>query len=210
MSKNSQLLPALVVLMAACCVSTPGFAAADAACQPIFDAATKIFAVPTHSYTAETLPGGKSRNGETIYANNAIYILYNGKWIRGKATPQDMIKQEQENIQNAKTSCRHVRDGLVNGEVAALYAAHAENDGVKSDAQTWISKSRGLPLKTEEDIDTGDGDKRHMSIRYDYSNVRPPAACSDCSKGQFESLKKTEGSFVCKHGKQRCHFCSQS
>ena len=86
-----------------------------------------------------------------------------------------MLKQEQENIQNAKTSCRHVRDEVVNGEAAALYMAHAENEGVKSDAQTWVSKSRGLPLKTEEDIDTGDGDKRHMSIRYDYSNVRPPA-----------------------------------
>jgi hypothetical protein len=174
-SKNSRLLLALAVLVVACCVSIPAVAAADAACQPIFDAATKIFAVPTHSYTTEALPGGNSRNAEAIYANNAIYAFYSGKWIRSKATPQDMLKQEQENIQNAKTSCHHVRDELVNGEVAALYMAHAENDGVKSDAQTWMSKSRGLPLKTEEDIDTGDGDKRHMSIRYDYSNVRPPA-----------------------------------
>lgn len=46
---------------------------------------------------------------------------------------------------------------------------------MKSDAQTWISKGRGLPLKTEEDIDTGDGDKKHMSIRYEYGGVRPPA-----------------------------------
>jgi hypothetical protein len=175
MSKNSRLLLALVALMAACCVSVPAVAAADAACQPIFDAATKIFAVPTHSYTTETLPSGKSRNAEAIYANNAIFILYNGKWIHSKATPEDMLKQEQENIQNAKTSCRHVRDELVNGEVAALYMAHAENEGVKSDAQTWLSKSRACPLKTEEDIDTGDGDKRHMSIRYEYSNVKPPA-----------------------------------
>ena len=175
MYKNRRLLPALAALMAACSVSIPAVAAADAACQPIFDAATKIFAVPTHSYTAEALPGGKSRNAEAIYANNAIYILYNGKWIRSKATPQDMLKQEQENIQNAKTSCRHLRDELVNGEAAALYMAHAENEDVKSEAQTWISKGRGLPLKTEEDIDTGDGDKKHMSIRYEYSGVRPPA-----------------------------------
>ncbi len=175
MSKNSRLLLVLAAHMAACCVSIPAVAAADAACQPIFDASTKIFAVPTHAYTTQTLPGGKSRNVEAIYTNNAIYITYNGNWIRSKATPQDMLKQEQENIRDAKTSCRHVRDELVNGEIAALYLAHADNDGVKSDAQTWISKSRGLPLKTEEDIDTGGGDKRHMSIRYDYSNVRPPA-----------------------------------
>jgi hypothetical protein len=175
MSKNSQLLLALAALMAASCVSTPAVAAADATCQPMFDATIKIFAVPTHSYTSEILPGGKSRNSEAIYANNAMYILYNGKWIHGTATPQAMLKLEQENMQNQKTSCRHVRDELVNGEVAALYAAHAENEDVKSDAQTWVSKSRGLPLKTEEDIDAGDGEKRHISIRYDYSNVRPPA-----------------------------------
>jgi hypothetical protein len=175
MPRNRRLLPALTALVAACCASIPAFAAADAACQPIFDSAAKIFAVPTHSYTAETLPGGKSRNSEAIYANNAIYISYDGKWVHSRATPQDMLKQEQENIQNAKTSCRHVHDEMVNGEMAALYMAHAENEGVKSDAQTWISKSRGLPLKTEEDIDIGDGDKRHMSIRYEYSNVRPPS-----------------------------------
>jgi hypothetical protein len=174
MSKNRRLLAALAALMVACCISTPAVAAADATCQPMFDAATKIFAVPTHSYTAETLPGGKTRNAEAIYTNNAIYIFYNGKWVRSRATPQDMLKQEQENIQNAKTSCRHVRDEVVNGETAALYMTHAENEDVKSDAQTWISKSRGLPLKTEEDLDTGDGDKKHMSIRYEYSNVRPP------------------------------------
>lgn len=175
MSRNIRLLLVPAALVAACCVSTPAVAAADAACHPIFDAATKIFAVPTHSYTAETLPGGKSRNAEAIYANNAIYILYNGKWIHSKATPQDMLKQEQENIQNAKTSCRHVRDEMVNGEAAAFYTAHSDNDGIKSDAQTWISKSKGLPLKTEEDLDTGDGDKRHMSIHYEYSNIHPPA-----------------------------------
>jgi len=175
MSKNSRLLPVLAALVAACCVSTPAVAAADAACQPIFDAATKIFVVPTHAYTTQVLPGGKSRNLETIYTNNAIYATYNGKWIRSKMTAQDMLKQEQENIRDAKTSCRHVRDELVNGDLAALYLAHSDNDGIKSDAQTWISKSKGLPLKTEEDLDTGGGDKRHWSIRYEYSNVRPPA-----------------------------------
>jgi hypothetical protein len=149
--------------------------AADAACQPMFDSATKIFSVPTHSYSTKTLPGGKSRVAEAIYINGAIYILMDGKWIHSKATPQDIIQQEQENIRNAKTSCHHVRDESVNGEAAALYAAESENEGIKSAAQTWISKSKGLPLRTEEDIDTGDKDKQHISIRYEYSNVHPPA-----------------------------------
>ena len=61
------------------------------------------------------------------------------------------------------------------GEAVALYMAHNKNEGVKSDAQTWISKSKRLPLRTEEDLDTGEGDKQHMSIRYEYGNIQPPA-----------------------------------
>ncbi len=149
--------------------------AADAACQTLFDTRFKLFSAPSHSYTVEALPGGKSQTSEAIFANGAIYVLMKGKWIHSRMTPQDMLKQEEENIRDSKYTCRHVRDEIVNGEAAALYTGHMENDGIKSDAQTWISKSKGLPLKTEEDLDTGDGDKRHMSIRYEYGNVRPPA-----------------------------------
>jgi hypothetical protein len=177
MSRSTCLLPALAAaVLAAFYLSTPAFAfVADAACQPMFDAGAKLLAVPAHSYSTETARDGKTKTSEAIYANGAIYINYNGKWIRSKMTPQDMLKQEQENIRNAKSTCRHVRDEMSNGEAAAVYMAHSENDGVKSDAQTWISKSKGLPLRTEEDLDTGDGDKRHVSIRYEYSNVQPPA-----------------------------------
>ncbi len=177
MSRSTWLLSALAaVVLAAFFLSTPAFAfAADAACQPVFDAATKLLGVPAHSYSTETARDGKTKTSEAIYANGAIYINYNGKWIRSKMTPQDMLKQEQENIRDAKSTCRHVRDEMVNGEAAAFYTAHSDNDGIKSDAQTWISKSKGLPLKTEEDLDTGDGDKRHVSIRYEYGNVHPPA-----------------------------------
>lgn len=164
----------VVVALAIFSFVTPTLAA-DAACQPIFDTRFKLFSVPSHSYTIESVPGGKSRTSEAIFTDGAIYVLMRGKWIHSPMTPQGMLKQEEENIRDSKTTCRHVRDEMVNGEAAALYAAHSENDGIKSDAQTWISKSKGLPLKTEEDLDTGDGDKRHMSIRYEYGNVRPPA-----------------------------------
>lgn len=165
---------AISAALAICSFVTPAFAA-DAACQRMFDAATKLLTVPAHSYTTEILPGGKSHTAELIYANGAIYLNLRGKWTRSKMTPQDMIKQEQENIRNAKTSCQHVRDEAVNGEAAALYMAHSENDGVKSEAQVWISRSKGLPLRTEEDLDTGDGAQQHISIRYEYGNIQPPA-----------------------------------
>jgi hypothetical protein len=163
-------IPALA-LLATLSFSTP--ALADD-CQPMFDAGIKFLTVPAHSYTTETA-NGKTRTSEAIHINGAIYINLKDKWIRSKATTQDMLKQEQENIRDSKTTCRHVREESVNGEAAALYMAHSENDDVKSDAQTWISKSKGLPLRTGEDIDTGGGDKRHMSIRYEYGNIQAPA-----------------------------------
>jgi hypothetical protein len=162
-------------LLAASLNSTPAFAAADASCQPVFDSATKVMASSAHVYNTTALPGGKSRTGELIYANGVIYVLVEGKWVRSKMSVADMLKQEQENIRNGKATCRHVRDELVNGEMAALYTLESENEGVKANAQTWISKSKGLPLRSEEDVDTGSADKQHMSIRYEYSNVHPPA-----------------------------------
>jgi hypothetical protein len=161
-------------LLAMLSPAAPAFAAADAACQPVFDSAVKVRAASAHVYNTEKLAGGRTRVGELIYANGIIYILVEGKWIRSKMTPEDMLKQQQENIRNSKTTCRHVRDELVNGEAAALYSIQTENEDIKSEGQTWISKSKGLPLRTEEDIDPGP-DQQHMSIRYEYSNVHAPA-----------------------------------
>jgi hypothetical protein len=45
----------------------------------------------------------------------------------------------------------------------------------KTDARLWIAKSSGMLYREDSDIDTGDGDaKRHISIRFDYTNVQPP------------------------------------
>ena len=176
MSRSTQMLLAIAAgLLAASLNSTPAFAAADAACQPLFDSTVKVFSTSAHVYNTTALAGGKSRTGELIYANGVIYVLVDGKWVRSKMTMDAMRKQEQENIRNGNTTCRHVRDELVNGDLAAMYTMQGENEGVKSQGQVWISKSKGLPLRTEEDVDTGDPDKQHMSIRYEYSNVHAPA-----------------------------------
>ena len=86
-------------------------------------------------------------------------------------------QQEIENRKNAKNiSCHLLREDSVNGEPAQVFSAHDETEDGKTDATIWISKSRGLPLRKEEDIDTG-GDpsgKTHFSTRYDYSNTSVP------------------------------------
>jgi hypothetical protein len=73
-------------------------------------------------------------------------------------------------------TCGLVRDELVNGEASTLSSAHKQTPDVKNDSQIWISKSKGVPVKIEMDMDAGgaDGDS-HRSIRYEYTNVHAPA-----------------------------------
>jgi hypothetical protein len=152
--------------------------AAQGNCQPVFDALSKVSTTSTHIYVAmNAVPNGgdKPRTIETIYAAGAIYTRVGGKWNRSPITPQQVVKQERENRQRSNFTCRYLRDESVNGETAGLYSTHAETADQKSDGQIWISKTRGLPLRQEIDIDTGGKTgKNHSSMRYEYGNVQPP------------------------------------
>jgi len=169
MFRSLWLSPPLVTVLAACCFCTPALAA-DTGCQPVFEASARLYTMPAHLYT--TMLGATS---EQIYANSAIFTNVGGKWHRSKMTLQEMQKQEQENIRNSKTTCRYLRDEMVSGEMAALYAEQGETQGMKFDGQVWISKGKGVLLRTQEDMDAGEGAKNHIAVRYEYSNVKPPA-----------------------------------
>ncbi len=85
-------------------------------------------------------------------------------------------RKETEADEEKTMTCRLVRDEAVNGEAAALYTAHQQNPDVKSDSQIWISKSKGVPLKLEMDMDVGGAaGKSHRTMRYEYTNVQAPA-----------------------------------
>ena len=148
--------------------------AAQGTCQPVFDAMTKVVNTPSHLYNTSN-DAGKTRTMESIYAGGAIYVKLKDKWTRSPMTPQEMLKQEQLNRQNGKYSCRYLKDEPVNGEAAALYSVHSENTEAKSDSQIWISKSKGVPLRQELDINLAEsGGKKHYSVRYEFGNVKPP------------------------------------
>ncbi len=145
-----------------------------AACQPVVDAERKGFSTPTHLYSTEN--GGKGRSTETIFVDGATYVMRNGGWRKSPMTPKDLLAQLETNLKTATAfTCQPLPDESVAGGAAAVYRSHMENQGVKSDAQIWISKSSGLVLKQEEDLDDGAGGKRHLSLRYEYTNVQPPA-----------------------------------
>jgi hypothetical protein len=144
--------------------------AAQGNCQPVFDAMNKAFDTPSHSYVTTNM-GGTTLTGEVIYVAGASYAKVGGKW--GPGLPlQEMKEQEQKNQQTNKNTCRYLKDEPVNGEMAAVYNVHTEIESPKgsSDSQVWISKAKGLPLRSEIDL----GDKMHVSSRIEYGNVKPP------------------------------------
>ena len=154
-------------------------AAVDPACKPVLDSLAKQYSTPVHLYMTEVaeLRGGKPRSTESIFAGGAIYIQVRGKWKRSPMSLEEMRRQREENIRDAKSmSCRYLRDEAVGGEAAAVYSSQSETEDTKSSSTLWVSKRTGLPLKNEIDVDTGGTQgKEHRSIRYDYSNVLPPA-----------------------------------
>jgi hypothetical protein len=149
--------------------------AADS-CQPVFDALTKVATTPSHSYTTNTgVNGGKSAEGETIFAKGQKYIRVREKWMRIPVTSQDVLEQEKEKEEKGKSACQFLRDESVNGEAAVLYAVHREYEEVKEDGQMWVSRNSGLLLRVEEDVDNGGNhQKGHRSTRFEYGNVRAP------------------------------------
>ncbi len=154
-------------------------ARAQGDCKLVHDAIDKLSTVSNHAYEAESnpaQPGTGVTNHEVIRTGGTIYVLMSGKWRKSPLTPAQMRAQEEENWKNAKNvSCKHLRDESVKGESAAVYSTHNENEDSKEDGQVWVSKSKGLPLREEQDVDLGSGDKHHMSIRYEYTNVQAPA-----------------------------------
>jgi hypothetical protein len=152
---------------------------ADATCNAVLAALDKNFTVPYHMYMTQTsaaIQNGKPMSSEMVFAGGKRYVLYDGKWIVSDISDDDMKAMQLKARQTAKNlSCHYVKDETVNGESAALFATHGESEHGKDDNQIWISKSRGVILKQETDIDIGAGrPKTHMSVRYEYANVQAP------------------------------------
>jgi hypothetical protein len=150
----------------------------DSGCKAVFEANDKLLATPNHMFMTHTsaAKAGKSTNSEVVTVGGVRYIMVGGKWTRSSMSMQERKDQEEQNRKNAKTySCHYVREESVSGEDAVVYSQHSETEDAKSDGLIWISKSKGLILRIEMDLDTGgELGKDHMSIRFDYSNVKAP------------------------------------
>ena len=171
-----QLRLEIVIAMILTVFAVPVSAQKDmASCKPVLDATNKQIATPSHTYMSSSGENGTPTVTEAISAGGESYILYKGKWKRSPMTPKEMLEQQQENVRNAKAYfCRRVRDEVVNGVSTTLYSAHDDTGFSVNDAQIWIARGTGLPVKTESDLEVEKGVKKHYSARFEYSNVRPP------------------------------------
>ncbi len=145
-------------------------------CQPVFEALIRVATTPSHSYTTSTgINGGKPMEAETIFANGQKYIRVRGKWMRIPVRSQDVIDEEKEKEQQGKSNCQLLRTESVNGETAMLYSFHRDYEDVNESGQIWVSRSSGMLLRAELDIDSPDNKvKEHRSSRFEYGNIQPP------------------------------------
>jgi hypothetical protein len=164
-------------------LATPAltFAVDDPACKPVLDAARKANLAPNHIYstTAGAYNKNQPENSEMISTGGAkgvIYVMVKGKWTRSPLTPGEMVGDQKEGEETVKNTCRYLRDESVNGEAAAVYSSHSVTEFETVETTVWVSKSKGLILREDMDMDVGGPmGKIHKTMRYDYANVRPPA-----------------------------------
>jgi hypothetical protein len=176
MSRHPPLTPSLLALsLLASALSTlaPTPAHADdASCKVVMDAMMKQ--IRTAYRETITLEGKPAR--EFIHTTTAFY--YQGKddhWMKVPMTAQERIDAMHETGATL-SNCKQLRQEMVNGQPAIVYAAHEQTTlPVQSiDMQIWIATASGLPLKLESDQEQG-GHKVHALTLCTYDNVQPPA-----------------------------------
>jgi hypothetical protein len=158
-------------------IGTQTAVADDVSCKPVFDAITRLVRTPNHQFLVQSsdAPGSTPQAGEMIFTGKTTYILHDGKWQTSTITPEETLRQDEENRKNSKTHCRAVRDEPVEGVSTTVYSLHSESEVGKSDGQIWISKATALPLRQKIDLSmAGIAEKNHVETRFLYSAVEPP------------------------------------
>jgi hypothetical protein len=167
--QRKQLLYALLGFTIAQILIAPKPLSAQDECKLVLDSMTKVLDTPTHIYITMNM-SGQPQTGESIYAGGLVYAKFDGKWSTGMTT-KEMKEMSEKNRQTNKTTCHYLKDEPVNGETAAVYSVHDVAPKSISDSKTWISKAKGLPLRSDVDMEGG---KSHVSMRFEYGNVKPP------------------------------------
>jgi hypothetical protein len=167
--------PPAVAARLACGAASIGIALAWPAhasdtCDVLYNAGIKTLQTPHHVYSTKTpVHGVKLPSGVSIFAGGIEYILLDGKWQRSRMTPQDMIENAQEKLKTHPDICTAAGAENINGQAVTTYKVH--NNENETDSQVQILISSGLLLGQSVTMP----DDSRMDIRYEYTNVQPPA-----------------------------------
>lgn len=136
-------------------------------CATVLSATTVTAKTP---YSATIVKSGaQTGTDQVIYDGKVMYVQTHGKWIGIAMTP-DEIADEAKEKDKVKHSCQRVGDESVGGEAATIYATHTDTEAGHLDSRIWISKSRGVALKSEVHLNSAT-----MVETFKYGPVSPPA-----------------------------------
>jgi hypothetical protein len=123
-----------------------------------------------------TMPGRKPIVGEQIYTLDATWRQLLGRWIRTPTSPKNELDGEKK-INATFMDCRHENDAAMSGEAVAVYTAKTRSFTLvpfTGDLKLWISRKRGVPLRSEANATVPLLGASHTVKTYRYDNIRPP------------------------------------
>ena len=166
-----------IPILAASLLGAGAAQADDAACQRVLDAILKQGSTPVHqkvSIESAAAPG-RPLLSEIIRTNDTLYMQIRGQWMAKPYDPQVSATEARAAMQKAPHTCTRVRSEAVDGQAADLYSVQSKTETFSPESQIWISPSSGLPLRQRTEMQTGGGGSNRHEVRFDYSNVTPPA-----------------------------------
>jgi outer membrane lipoprotein-sorting protein len=105
-----------------------------------------------------------------VMTGDKMYMQIRRIWTSKQVTSKELIDKANKAELKAQMTCTKSGDEAVDGRAASLYAVETKISGRATHSRIWISKSDGLPLKTEVKLQGGES----MSSIFDYKNVSPP------------------------------------
>ena len=161
-----------VVLLGAMLVAVTAFlggsAHADPNCDAILKAMTKQYNTPYMLNMTMNTPFGP-RTSRSIHIGDKLYLNLQGHWQVVAFDPRQEAETMRKRAASVKQTCSTKRDEKLNGEPVTVHVAHVDNKGAISENTLWVSKTTGLPLKTQISFHGAS-----MVTTLDYKHVKPP------------------------------------
>jgi hypothetical protein len=140
-------------------------------CSTILNAVLAVSKTPYSATIANSGPQGAAGTDQVIFTGSMMYLQSRGTWHALPMTGKEIADEAIEKSKTTKQTCQRMGDESVGGEAATIFSSYSETEAGKVDSRIWISKSRGLALKTEVHLPA----LMMMVETFKYGSVQPPA-----------------------------------